>query len=178
MTSYVVKIGAEYRVGGPGEVGDVWGCLLLRNSGVGFASLLITSFLHRLVCRNGLTAPLPDAVLLRQRHRHLDGAKIDALLIEKFASLPGRLQRGAELLAASRDRRVDDVSIAIRQLLEARRLSVKLLAPILAAYDREPHASAFGVAQALTLAAQKFSPEVRLDLERTAGEFVAEADLD
>ncbi len=120
---------------------------------------------------------MPDAVLLRKRHRHLDGAKIDAILIEKFAALPGQLRRGAELLAESRSRRVDDVSIAIRQILEARRLPVKLLATILAAYDRERHASAFGVAQALTLAAQDMSPEVRLDLERAAGEFVAEAEL-
>ncbi len=56
-TSYVVKIGTEYRVGGPGEVGDVWGCVLLRNSGVGYASLVVVAHLHRLACKNGLALP-------------------------------------------------------------------------------------------------------------------------
>jgi hypothetical protein len=172
-TSFVVKVGKPYRIGGPGEVGDLWGGLLVRNSGVGFASLFLSMFLHRLVCRNGMTAPIPDAVLLRRRHRALDGKKLDDLLVERFAALPGKLSQGAELLLASRDRAVADVTVAVRQLLEARRLPAKLVEPVMAAYHREPHASAFGVAQALTLAAQDMSPEVRLDLERAAGEYVA-----
>jgi hypothetical protein len=172
-SSFVVKVGQPYRVGGEGEVGDVWGGVLFRNSGVGYASILVAMFLHRLLCRNGLTAPLPDAFLLRRQHRSLDDRKLDALLAERFAKLPGRLHVGAALLLESRARRIDDVSIAVRQLLGARRLPVKLLDPILKAYDREPHASAFGLAQAMTLAAQDQSPEVRLDLERAAGEFLA-----
>ena len=49
----------------------MWGGILVRNSGVGFASLLMTLHLTRLVCKNGMTAPLPDALLLKRRHRAL-----------------------------------------------------------------------------------------------------------
>ena len=41
-TSFVVKLGETYKVGGPGRVGDVWGGLLVRNSGVGYSKLLGT----------------------------------------------------------------------------------------------------------------------------------------
>jgi len=58
------------------QVGDIWGGLMVRNSGVGFASLQMIAFLVRLVCRNGLCAPLPDAVLLRRRHRGLDDSRL------------------------------------------------------------------------------------------------------
>ncbi|MFI5297575.1 MAG: hypothetical protein ACHREM_05705 [Polyangiales bacterium] len=175
-TSYVVRVGEPYRVGGPGEVGDIWGCLLVRNSGVGFASLMVTMFLHRLACRNGMTVPLPDAVLIRRRHRALSGDKLDKILIERFKEMPGKLEHGAVLLAQSRSHRLTDVSIEARKLLEARHLPVKLLPAILAAYDREPHASAFGLTQAFTLAAQSETPEIRVELERAAGEYLAEID--
>lgn len=172
-TSFVVKVGKPYKIGGPGEVGDVWGGVLCRNSGVGFASLLVSMFLERLVCRNGMTAPLPDAVLLKSRHLSLDDNTIDARLVSRFAALPGRLANAADLLLASRDRRVDDVAAAVRDLLKERRLPAKLAEPIMNAYEREQHASAFGVSQAITLAAQDVSPELRLDLERAAGAYLA-----
>ncbi|MFI5299338.1 MAG: hypothetical protein ACHREM_14685 [Polyangiales bacterium] len=173
-TSYVVRVGEPYRVGGPGEVGDLWGCLLVRNSGVGFASLLVTLSLYRLMCRNGMFAPLPDAVLIRRRHRALSPDKLDHILVERLRDMPGKLAAGADILLASRARRLDDVPLAVRRVLEAHHLPVKLVPAILAAYDREPHASAFGLTQALTLAAQSETPEIRVELERAAGEYLAE----
>lgn len=173
-SSYAVKIGKPYRIGGPGEVGDVWGGVLCRNSGVGYASLVVTMFLHRLLCKNGMTAPLPDAVLLRSRHVAIDERTIDDRLITRFAALPGRLTQAAELLAASRDRKVDGVANTVREILRERRLPGKLVESIMRAYEREAHASAFGVSQAFTLAAQDLDPELRLELERAAGAYLAQ----
>ena len=45
----------------------------------------------------------------------------------------------------------------------------------MASYMREPTRTRFGVSQAITLAAQSESPEVRFDLERAAGLYLAAA---
>lgn len=48
------------------------------------------------------------------------------------------------------------------------------LAPqIEAAYKKEEHASAFGIVQAVTLAAQSLGAEERYELERAAGNYAA-----
>jgi hypothetical protein len=173
--SYVVKVGEAFRCGGPGEVGDVWGGLLVRNSGVGFASLLISLHLTRLVCKNGMTAPLPDAVLVRRRHRAIDDGKLRELLSTQLQRLPERLNHGATLLSDARQRPVTDVQMAVRSVLADAALPARHLPAVLAAYDREPEPTAFGIAQAFTRAAQDQTPEIRLDFEQAAGAYLASA---
>jgi hypothetical protein len=170
--SYVVAVGKPYQIGGPGDVGDVWGGLLVRNSGVGFASLLLSLHLTRLVCKNGMTAPLPDALLLRRRHRGLAGGKLAGLLAERMFELPGQLHVGAEALRAAAGRAITNAEHAVRSFLDRFDLPARHLRPILDAFAHEPHLSAFGISQAVTLAAQQVSPEERLDLETAAGMYL------
>ncbi len=171
--SYVVKVGEAYRPGGPGDVGDLWGGILVRNSGVGFASLLLSLHLTRLVCKNGMTAPLPDALLLKRRHRALDLGKLRELLASQLDRLPARLAQGAATLRAARDRPVTDIEGVVRQVLAFADLPERHVRSILDAYAREPEPTAFGISQAITLSAQALSPEVRFDLERAAGTYLA-----
>ncbi len=173
-TSYVVAVGKPYRIGGPGEVGDVWGGLLIRNSGVGFASLMMTLHLTRLLCRNGMVAPLIDAVVLRRRHRGFDAGKLRGVLAERLRGLPGRLREGADLLLRSRERRIDATpEVVIRRVLDQANLPQRLTPAIVEAYAEEPDPTAFGISQAMTLAAQRLTPEDRLDLERAASQYLA-----
>ncbi len=51
----------------------------------------------------------------------------------------------------------------------------RLVTLYLEAYRREPLPNAFGVSQAVTLAAQGHSPEERLELEEAAGRYIASA---
>lgn len=171
-TSFVVGIGRPYRVGGDGEVGDVWGGVMIRNSGVGFASLLMVAHLVRLACRNGMICPLPEAVLLRRRHRALDEKRLRWELADKLEQLPAQLRMAGDVLRASTGRRVVDVEDVVRGVLQQAALPVRFLAPIVDAYNREPLPTAFGVSQAMTLAAQRFSPEERLELEAAAGSYL------
>jgi hypothetical protein len=172
-TSFVVAIGKPYTKGGPGQVGDVWGGLLVRNSGVGFASLLMILHLTRLLCLNGMTAPLPDALLLRRRHRgfqettFLNGLRVQA------ADLPDELGRGVERLLLSEERHVESVEAEVGGILRDHRLPARLLPQVMQAYGREPTPSAFGISQALTFAAQSLAPEERLELEQAAGRYLA-----
>lgn len=170
-TSFVVEVGEPLKKGG--VVGTLHGGLLVRNSDVGFASLAVVLHLVRLVCSNGMTAPVPDGEILRVRHRHLDLARVEERLVEGVARLPASLRRSGEVVAASTERRVDGVDAEIRGVLREAHLLRRHERAVLSAYGRESHASAFGVAQAITLAAQDLAAEQRIELERVAGQYVA-----
>ena len=66
------------------------------------------------------------------------------------------------------------VEAELERLLVGAKLARRLLPDLLRAYEAEPHASAFGVAQAITLAAQGMTPELRLELETLAGSYLAQ----
>ncbi len=173
-TSYVVGIGKPFRRGDDSIVGEVWGGLLVRNSGVGYASLVMVLHLTRLVCLNGMTAPLPDAHLLRRRHRGIEDDALRYLLADKLSGLPARIHQGGERLLAADARLVPNFDIEIRRVLDDAGLPQRYLPAITAAYLREPRPTAFGVSQAITLAAQGLPPEERFELERAAGNYLAQ----
>jgi hypothetical protein len=64
------------------------------------------------------------------------------------------------------------VRATVLSLLVEGNLPQRHVPAILAAYDREPEMTAFGVSQAVTLAAQDETPEVRLDLEHAASAYL------
>ena len=172
-TSFVIKIGEAYRIGGPGKVGEVWGALVCRNSGVGYAKLVISLSLVRLACLNGMTCPVPLPAIVRARHAWLDEGQIREAVRLGLEGVGDRLAKGTQVLADSAHHAVDDIDGEVRRVLKSARLPLRLARPVLSAYGREPHASRFGVSQALTLAAQAETPEVRLVLEDLAGRYLA-----
>jgi hypothetical protein len=172
--SYVVRLGQPFRVGRDGTVGDVWGGLVVKNSGVGFSCLSVSLHLTRIACTNGLVLPLPDASLVRWVHRSLDIGRIRERIVAGLDGVAGKIHRGAELLEASTRHRIHDAEREIRDVLRQARLPLGLVSDIVEAYRKEPNQSRFGISQALTLAAQRVTPEVRHDLERAAGVYVAQ----
>ena len=69
---------------------------------------------------------------------------------------------------------VSNVELEVRDVLREARLPLRLVAPVVAAYQREPRPTRFGIVSALTLQAQSESAEVRHDLERAAGLYLAQ----
>lgn len=171
-TSYVVQVGEPFVKGGPGAVGEVWGCLAVRNSGVGFAKLSISALLHRIACLNGMVLPVPGSSLFSGRHRGLLTERVGEKLSTGLAGIGERLHRGADVLAESGAFAVSDVEGEVRALLRDAHLPLRLTSSIVTAYAREPHASRFGVSQAVTLAAQDQAAEIRHDLEAAAGRYL------
>jgi hypothetical protein len=143
--------------------------VLIRNSGVGFASLIATLHLVRLACTNGLVCPVDDPIALRQPHRAFDEQRLIAKLTSGFANLPGRLADGARRLAAARGLVVSDPLVELMRLLRDAHLPQRLLPQLESAYALEPEATAFGISQAATRASQKLTPEERFELDRAAG---------
>lgn len=171
-TTIMVGVGQPYRPGGDGRVGDLFGAVTIRNSGTGYAALACHLSLLRLVCLNGMMMPHEDAVVLRRVHRGLHPAALEERLYSKLRGLPARLRSGADVVAQSVQVVVDDVDEEIRQFLVDAHLPQRHAAAVRAAYDREPHASVFGISQGITLAAQKLVSEERYELELAAGEYV------
>jgi hypothetical protein len=169
-TTFVIALGKPFGAA-PKEVGLVHVALLVRNSQVGFSRLIANLYLLRLVCTNGMTCP-SAAPLVRAVHRHIDLSRIRERLSAGLRDIPAKLHRGVRVLEESLEDRVENVEDHVRDVLREARLPLKLAAPVMASYAREPHASRFGVVQALTLAAQSESPEVRDTLERAATRYV------
>jgi hypothetical protein len=172
-TSFVIAIGTEYIAGGPGQVGDVWGSVLVRNSGVGHSKLFVAPYLVRLACLNGMTLPIRRKPLVAKRHKGVDDSSLKAALTRAFQNLAQELRDGVAVLVASEGQPlIDTPGIEIDRVLELAELPQKLKKPILEAYDKEPLASRFGIAQALTAAAQTLSPEARIELEEVASKYL------
>ena len=174
-TSFVVRLGDAFQVGGPGNVGEVAGTLTVRNSDVGYASLMACLSLLRLACKNGMLLPDPGAFLMRRRHLGLDRKTITSDLKERLHDLPARLHRGAHALEAASHLAVENVEQEIRAALREARIPLSTLPQVKAAYEQEPHASVWGVSQALARAAQGMTPEGGLATEMAAGTYVRRA---
>jgi hypothetical protein len=116
-TSYVIGVGTPFCPDDDKEVGDIWGCLSVRNSGVGYAAACLIASLVRLFCKNGMTCPIPDALVFRRAHRSFDLDKLRELLGERLRELPGRLADAGRGLVASRQERVVDPKPAFEEIL-------------------------------------------------------------
>lgn len=174
--SYVLGLGRAFTPGDDHKIGDVWGGILVQNSGVGAAALGIVANFTRLLCKNGMTAPIPGAVLLRRAHRSFNLERLRDVLFERLRTLPGKLAAAADALVASRQHRVDDARIAFEKILRCAGLPLRLVPDLEQALEAEPalRGTAFGISQATTRAAQKRSPEERVQLEHAAGAYVAD----
>ena len=175
-TSYVIGVGRPFRPG-DNQVGDIFGGIHIQNSSVGFASLSMTLHLTRLICTNGMCVPLKDAEILRCRHTSgLSIERIQMVVGSKFQEIPGQLRRAGQVLQSSREHLIDNVEETITGILQRAHLPRKLVEPLMVAFNREPHPSAFGVAQAMTdaqtLAQLQIRPEERLQLEQAAGNYL------
>ena len=172
-TSYIVRVGQPFDVGGPAQVGDVVGGLLVRNSDVGYASLVIALHLTRLVCKNGMVVAESKSIVHRA-YRRIGMADLKEKLALGLKDLPSRLQRAGRLLERSGHHTVSDAEAALVELLRVARHPLRQLPIFFAAYAVEPNPTAFGIAQAVTLRAQEaqITPEDRLPLEQAAGKYL------
>jgi hypothetical protein len=173
-TSYMIGVGKPFRPGDDHEVGDIWGGIKVRNSGVGYAAFGMFAGLLRLICKNGMTAPIDGALLLKRAHRAFDVERLRDTLAKRLRDLPGKLALAGQVLTESRRRAVANPGEVFLAILRAAHLPVKLAVQIAEAYDEEPalKGTAFGVAQALTRAAQAMTAELRFELEQAAGGYL------
>jgi len=170
LTVLVIRFGDPQFVNA--TVGDVSGSITLTNSGVGWCKLTVLLSILRLVCSNGMRAPVYEALILGVRHRCLEPARIRAQLCSEMQTVPNRLREATLVLGASMGWPVINVEAKSRELLREVGMIRAHHKGVLAAYRREPHPSVFGLSQALTLHAKQTAPEDRVMLESLAGKYV------
>lgn len=105
-------------------------------------------------------------------HRGVDVDRVRGRLAERAKVIGGAFTEGAERLIAGRRHQVGDREEAFLDILKRARLGKRQLDALEAAYAKEPEATAFGIVQAVTRAAQDFEPEPRYELERAAAGYL------
>lgn len=173
--SYALTVGRTFRPGGDAKVGDLHGGVIVRNSGVGYASLKASAYFLRLLCLNGMTMPVDDATLVSAVHRGVKEDRIRQRLAESAKRLGGFMTAGGERLLSARRMRIENREAEFVALLQKARQPKKLLPALEAAYAKEPEETAFGISQAVTRAAQDLASENRFALEQAASGYLAEA---
>jgi hypothetical protein len=97
-TSFVVRVGEPYKVGAHGKVGELWGSLVCRNSGVGYSKMTVSLHLVRLACLNGMVCPVPMPAIVRTRHRWLHEGEIANAIQQGLQGITEKLRRGAYVM--------------------------------------------------------------------------------
>jgi hypothetical protein len=110
--------------------------------------------------------------IIHRAHRRIDIGDLKEKLAIGLRDLPSRIQGAARALERSGHHRVEHVEAALVEVLRLARLPQRQIPIFMAAYEKEPHPSPFGVLQAITLGAQdpRISAEDRVALEQAAGE--------
>jgi hypothetical protein len=140
---------------------------LLANSEVGSRSLTFLSWIWRLVCTNGLVAPMSR--LLRLIHRKRKDGLLQARFAEAVKVLPESWKRTETILRRARQDQESDPGMALQVLVEAHPQLRPIAETVHDAYEADPEPNRFGIVQALTRAAQGLPPERRLEVEEIAG---------
>ena len=170
LTTLVIRFGEPQMPNA--IVGDISGAITVTNSGVGWCKLSVVLSILRVVCSNGMRAPVHEALILGVRHRCLEPERIRAQLSSEMQAIPARLREAIRVLGASTTWPVVNVEAESRELLREAGMIRAHHKGVLAAFRREPHPSVFGLSQALTLYAQQTAPEDRIALEALAGNYV------
>jgi hypothetical protein len=147
----------------------------LRNSEVGAAPVSLDDYFVRIRCMNGLVTKAGDKRSLYRRHGAIDDDVLHTALVTAIARLPKRWSE--ELVVIGRAAAIDvehpdsEVELALAGSGIARHLVEAAQQEVLRAADR----TRWGVAQAITWTAHRVNqnPDVRFEMERLAGEYLA-----
>lgn len=160
---------------GEGETKDVYyPAIHVGNSEVGRKAVTIEDALIRVVCVNGMLRVLEKRNLLYQAHRKVDFDDIykrasDAVRTVR-RGLPGLRDR---ILATHKLRLPkEEFEERIKQFIRKAQLPKSYQDMVIEAHKEEPEETMFGLIQALTLAAQRLSPEYAATAERHAAALI------
>lgn len=174
--SYVIRIGKHAGSELSPTVGTILTGLQISNSGVGYASLSISLHLVRLVCSNGMTAPIAGATLLRRRHTGNPEMQLFEQLPDILQGIPDKLNRATYILNKAQDYKVHEPQQVIEDIIRNAKIPNKSIPYFKEAFEHEPLDTAFGVSQALTDAKTHhklgLTPEDSRLIEDVAGNYL------
>jgi len=145
--------------------------VMIGNSEVGFAQVTVEPFLYRQPCTNDLI--LAAGAGFRHKHLAFSAEKFSQRIAEGIVNAV-KLAETAVFTAHVADQHpVPNPTREIEQLGKEWNLDVRVRAAALAAFEAEPRATRFGVANSFTRAAQRLHLMERIEVERLAGRLLA-----
>ena len=145
--------------------------LHISNSEVGARSVRIQPLLHRLVCMNGLIAPAKVGGI---SIRHVgNGDRVRQLVADAVDDVFGATEELVGRFRAALDEAIASPVDELTAVAKAGQLTEGQFKAVLDSYLLEAEPTRFGVANAVTLAAQgQDDPVARTDMEALAGRYV------
>lgn len=142
--------------------------ILIGNSEVGSRSISVEPFVYRQTCTNDLVVQEAEAM----KARHVGGLLSRELSWRMTESMGKALKSGNELMdrmAQAYDDRIEKPEDIIKAIAEKRNLTQKITKEVQMSYAVEPDKNRFGLMNAFTRAAQRFTGDQRIELERLGG---------
>lgn len=145
--------------------------LYILNSEVGQRRVTLSVGVWRRVCDNGLMGVVTYG--LEQYHRGIDPGEIGEKISLALASATTGAAGVTGLISSARDTTLpgepDDI---VRDIIRSHRLPSSMRDVVMAAFEREPDKTVFGMVQAFAYAARVLPAPQRLGLEQVAGELL------
>ncbi len=150
------------------------GGLLLVNSETGHRALRVEPRMFRVLCTNGMVI---EEMMTRQIHLGNGTDELDEIVYlsirRSIRELFGRFGEMIQILRETTEIKVKNVTKVINNLVEHYRLSEDQKENILIAFGREPESDKYGIANAITRAAQNEQTwEKSLEMERIGGKLI------
>jgi len=157
---------------------DLFPMLVINSSDVGWASLTVTFGVWKQVCTNGLCIVKAGGTLFRQRHISITAQEVFATLSENVGLIPGltayyedAISRAASDHVNLADPKVFEQTIAVMR--NSASFTDEDAKKVLGIAENTYDLSRWGIANAMTLFAQNYEIDRRMQIERAAGHFVS-----
>jgi hypothetical protein len=171
----VHKMGAAHRLVLPGDPLVV--AIHVANSEIGLRAVTIDACVYRLVCQNGLLRRVAGKSILKQRHIHVATQKLIPSLQEAIQQAKLVAAAFIEQMVLSAKVAVPDPERAIQILAASWGLTKQTVEYIKFGLHGESRPDTmYGLLNAVTNAAQKLSPDGRVELETLASVLIDTTD--
>ena len=141
------------------------------NSEVGKFSLRADLMVYRQVCKNGMVAQSERSGLLHKAHRFIDKTTIGSEIQQAMEAVRSRQDELIAGLRSLRDQHPQNPEDEIRSFMKDNKAPKEWIEFALQAFTQERLGTRFGVLQAMTRAAQKVVPDLRIEFETIAGQY-------
>lgn len=143
------------------------------NSEIGARYLTGDFVVWRQICTNGMIAHFKNQSLFKQKHSKVDLTQLRLHIASGLEGVHHHRGEMVEALIGSRTVLVKDPLKSLSSLLKREKQPIEVMEMAASQYEREPIASKFGLAQAITAAARLLKDaDKRMELEAIAGKYL------
>jgi hypothetical protein len=161
---------------GAGSISDThYFGLHISDSEVGERSFISDFADYRVGSESSCLHKVDGKHLVNQRHIHIDFKSLRREFDESFIEASEYRETITDLLKTAQQASVRDPMSFIRKLVRHYRLTNEFAEAVIVAYESEPVATRYGIAQAFSRAAKRMPIDGQIDTEQFVGHYLLEA---